>query len=157
MKKLLCTVVTSILLMAGSAQAGTKYIHAWNLGSSSNSRTDIDLTNTCGNNTATITMKFWHLDGNVLANEKMYFIGSRTETLTTNDNGEITFDLAANNRVRVNLTYSLISGTQKGHARVTTSYAEPGTRCVVGGYAISTTNSGKYGFHSYHINNGNRF
>lgn len=157
MKSLVSALAISLSVFAGSASAATKHIHAWDIGGTgSNFRSEITLSNTCGNKTANITLRFWQNDGTPFANRNIYLFNPGSNVLTTDSNGTVTFDIGPRERIITQLTYALISGRHWGHARVTTSYDEPGTKCIVGGYNIFTSNSG-YGFQSYHINNGNRF
>lgn len=141
-------ILLSLLLGSANAVAGSHNIHSWLVGTSANWRTFINLTNSCNQDDVQVTVKFWTSDGAVLTNKAV------SSTETTDANGEISFTLTPRESKLLSMDYRYFSAYTHGSARVSTSYTEPGTRCLVGGYYSNTTTALS---NSYIMNNGKRF
>lgn len=148
--KLKLAMLATAILVSAYADAATRHVHKWTAGGSKDWSGYISLTNTCNNHDADITIKYWKSDGTLLTNKTL------ESAYSTNSNGELSFTLTPHQSITVTAYHSFFgSSNTVGSARVTTSYSEPGTSCVVGGYGTYST---PFGFNeSYHLNNGRRF
>jgi hypothetical protein len=148
MKRVLVLILAFCLSLP--AMAGTRHVHKWAAGGPKDYSGYISLTNSCNSHSADVTIKYWRADGSVLSN---YTLQSG---YVTDSNGEIDLTLGAHQSVTVTVAHNNFgTSTSTGSARVTTSYSEPGTPCIVGGYGNYST---PFGFHeSFILNNGRRF
>ncbi len=136
-------------------------IHSWEVGGTSNWRTSISFSNMCKHHNAQVKLKFWKSDGTVLANQQVYLIGSQWNVVSTDSNGELIATLLPHEARRVLLQHTFFPGGSSfiGSARITTSYDEPGPRCVTAGYYTwsSGTSSNSGASASFLVNGGHRF
>lgn len=150
MKKII--LVLALFATSMASYADTKFIHRWVVGSGMVWQTAIHFSNVCNQDDVDVTFKFWKADGTVLANQVL------SAGQTTDSNGEISFSLTPHKSGFVFFEAATVQSTFDGSASVTTSYAEPGVNCLVGGYDINANTSGiNNPSWAFIINNGDKF